>query len=236
VICSLAKGNVQLSLFLTIFTNFLAIFTVPLLLTLLLDASNLNTGAVSIPIGQLILTLVFDLLIPLFVGKLIRHSSDKALFLIKKFPWFLKLSSSACLCLIPFMRVAQSSSFFSSVAAQDYVVLILAVIASHWMFLIGNYLMITRMVKLQRPEVVTVTVMGSQKSMPFALTVLEALPLTIFGQSGLVVIAIVISHLFQTLFDSIFFQYLADRHDKLVETELVQLQEERAADEQVPAA
>jgi predicted Na+-dependent transporter len=117
------------------------------------------------------------------------------------------------------MRVAQSAAFFGGVRAQDYVLLVLAASGCHILFLVANYALARHALKLPLADVKCVTIMASQKSIPMTLILIEALPESLIGNLGLVAIPVIIAHLFQTLFDSMFGQRWAEADAKKTDSD-----------------
>lgn len=91
-----AKGNVALSLGLTVATNLLATVTVPFVLQLFFTGSDASIDAVN-----LLVKLLLTILLPLIVGKVLRELSGHVRRFIAAHKLALKLASSGFLVLIP---------------------------------------------------------------------------------------------------------------------------------------
>lgn len=94
-----AGGNQPLALMLSVGSNLLAVISVPLWLSAVLNSTGVEMDA-----GSLLLKLVLSLLLPLIVGRLLQRVAAVR-GAVKKYNVFLKLGSAAALCLIPYVHL-----------------------------------------------------------------------------------------------------------------------------------
>ena len=95
-----ADGNQPLALMLSVGTNLLAVVSVPLWLSAVLNSTGVEMDA-----GSLLLKLIVSLLVPLVVGKLLQGVAAVR-DAVKTYGTFLKLASAAALCTIPYVWLA----------------------------------------------------------------------------------------------------------------------------------
>lgn len=205
-----ALGNVALALMLTVVTNIVGVFTAPLFVTWSLDifvadqGSDSETGEdvdIDLDPVPLILKLVFTIIVPISVGKALRHFEAVRAF-AKTYSVKLKLLSSALLVLIPWMKVSASADSFKEVSAAAFFIMWSVGTCWHLVFLIMNYSATQYALRLALHEQIAVVIVASQKTLPVSITILEFLPEDVIGSPGLVAIPIIVSHLSQILIDS----------------------------------
>jgi solute carrier family 10 (sodium/bile acid cotransporter), member 7 len=188
-----ARGNVALALLLTVLTNVAGIFTVPFLLSWRLDVG----GHVELSAGDLLVKLSLSILLPLVVGKLLRRRLGC---------WAdahgegLGLVSNMALATVPWLTFSNSSQRLAQVAPLSLLAIVLGGTAVHLVFLALNRLG-AQALRLGRPETLAVVLVGSQKTLPVALTVLAFLPVSA-EIKGLIAIPCVASHLSQIFVDA----------------------------------
>ena len=193
-----AKGNQALALLLTVSSNLLGIFTVPFFLSLLLAV-----GDISIDPTPLLTKLLLLILLPLVVGKVARDQIPAVLRFVKKAKAkgnALTNFSNFCLILIPWMKLSASQSALAGLSAPEVIGLLGCGLVIHAVYLGFNFGMAT-LLRLPLPEKKSVVVMGSQKTLPMAMTVLTFLPPS-FGEPGLIAIPCILSHLTQIFVDA----------------------------------
>mmetsp|Transcript_2408 Transcript_2408/g.5548 ORF Transcript_2408/g.5548 Transcript_2408/m.5548 type:complete len:508 (+) Transcript_2408:152-1675(+) len=213
IITGQAKGNVALALMLTVSTNIIGVFTGPLFASSSIgvyvnyygpigtatDDESVNVSVNPVPI---ILQLIFEILVPLAIGKLLRTWKPIA-DLVKYFSTTLKLLSSLFLVLIPWMKISSSAESFSQIDGLSFVYMWLTAIGIHIFYLAFNFVFAHFALRLKLPALIAVVLTCSQKTLPVAITVLQYLPTDIIGSVGLVTIPVVVCHLMQILIDSV---------------------------------
>ena len=148
----------------------------------------------------MVFKLIFTMLMPLLVGKLLQRWGKIRLW-VSAHGKHLKLASSGFLCIIPWMKVSSSADEFKTVPASSFVLVLVAGIVVHLIYLCLNYSVAEWLLCLPLNEKKATVIITSQKTLPVAMTVLEFLPPTL-GQKGLIAIPIIASHLMQIIIDA----------------------------------
>lgn len=206
VVTNIAQGNVPLSLLLSVTTNLLGVLILPIFVAWMIQLFYANQAvaavSISLDVVGMVINLIFTLLFPLIVGKVLRDVSPSIQRFVLKHSLALKVASAFFLCAIPWMKISQSADTFSTVSAQNYVILIFACVGIHALYLVLNYTTTRFLIPLNLSEQKAVVLCASQKTLPVAMSVLELLPATVVSNPGLVAIPIIIAHLFQTVMDA----------------------------------
>jgi sodium/bile acid cotransporter 7 len=193
-----AKGNDAIALLLTIVSNVLGVFTMPLWLTALLADSGL--GHIDIP--DLLLKLTITTLVPSLLGKALRDCNRRAEAFAKRYRTELSMFSTANLAFV----VWQTLSGARNTLFQQPVGSVLAaaglVISVHLVLLAINYVVVRKVFKTQLVEAIAVVIMASQKSAPVAVTVVSYVTYDAQLQ-GILAIPSIIGQLFQIFFGAL---------------------------------
>ncbi|KAF0182191.1 MAG: Uncharacterized protein FD164_1258 [Nitrospirae bacterium] len=156
VMTAIGRGNVPLSLFICVLGNFLAIFTIPVSLSLLVSIGT----SIELPVFKMLSGLLLTVLVPTVLGQIVRQSVKA------KLPPYKKLSSIFQQCvvlLIIFNAVASSTNRI--VEAGSAVILVLAfMVVLHSLVLAMNY-GISKGIGLDRASTVAFTIHASQKTL-----------------------------------------------------------------------
>ena len=193
---SQARGNVALALLLTVTTNLVGVFTIPFVLVAVLGAM----GQVELSATDLLGKLCLSILLPLAAGRWLRRFLGA---------WAdanrtrITALSNLALISIPWMKFSDSSERLAAVAVPGLLMLILAGLVIHGVYLAVNDAA-TRLLRLDAPARRAVVLMASQKTLPVALTVLALIPdeAVAPGLKGLLAIACITSHLGQIFVDA----------------------------------
>jgi sodium/bile acid cotransporter 7 len=193
-----ALGNWTLSLLLSVVTNLLAILVLPFTIGFVFDSSNMD---VELDVVKMLTKLVLTILVPLLIGKGIAKFSARIHAFVARHGVALKLTSSFFLCMIPFMKCSKSADKILDVDIVDLLLLVLAGIGMHVLFLVFNHLSVRGCLRLPLPERIAVTLMGSQKTLAIAAAVIEFLPEG--GEDkGFLIIACIVAHFVQIVIDA----------------------------------
>ena len=194
---SQARGNVALAVLLTVTTNLAGVFTIPFVLVYVLGAM----GQVELSATDLLGKLCLSILVPLAAGRGLRRllgswaDANRAR---------LTGLSNLALISIPWMKFSESSERLAAVALADLLMLILAGLVIHGVYLAINDAA-TRLLRFDAPTRKAVVLMASQKTLPVALTVLALIPDEAVspGVKGLLAIPCITSHLGQIFVDAV---------------------------------
>jgi len=192
-----ARGNVALALLLTVLTNIAGIFTVPFALAILLNPVLQTIGPVELSAADLLAKLCLSILLPLAVGKYLRRfvagwvNAHRAR---------LSFSSNVALISVPWMKFSQSSERLMQVAPLEMVLLVVAGLAIHVLYLLLNTGAV-KLLPIKWAEGKAVVLLASQKTLPVAMTVLAFLPVPDEAK-GLIAIPCITFHLGQIFLDA----------------------------------
>lgn len=194
VITRQAGGSPWLSILLTLLLSFAGVFASPLLLKLLI--TEVEGG---LPVGSLILTLISTVAVPLALGWTIRKISEP--------PWLRHLPT---LCIIAAVWLS-TSRHQTDLVSLDLISLLAMTSSATGLHLLMTSVawMAGRILRLQRPERISLAIVGGQKTLPFSLALLGSLSVGNEAEH-LIALAIafcVIFHFCQILIDSIWAEY-----------------------------
>ena len=200
VITEVAEGNSVLAIVLTILLNLLGLLTIPFILKLLFK----NVPDITVNPLSLFLKLFFIIFIPFILGKILKKQ-------IPVLPGiaFVKLVPSISVVAAVWMCLSVSISGIHEMYMLEVIKILLSVILIHVVFLIFNYL-ITVFFRISKEDTEAFIFVVSQKTMPLAILVLS----TISNNLSLGIIACVIYHFMQVLFDSILASFVSKRKNK----------------------
>ena len=204
----LAGGNSALALAMTVLSNLLGILIVPF------SVSKLVAGGVgaSVPAAELFKSLIFTLLIPLILGKVLRESFKGVADFADSNRQLLSKLNSLLLSLVPWIQVSRSRSLLLAVNPAVFLVAVIMGILLHLVLLGFNALSIqmlsavsggSKSVFAKKENASALLLVASQKTLPVMIAVVDQLG-GIFGESGLLVLPCVAAHLNQIIMDSFF--------------------------------
>ena len=233
-----AKGNFALALLLTVVSNLVGIFTAPFFLSLLLSVEGIELDPV-----PLLINLLFTLLLPLAVGKLLREScSQRVLPILKRHKQLISNASNLFLMCIPWMKLSSSQAALLELSAGAIAGLVGCGLVIHAIYLLLNFAVATYVLPLHRASrgldiKKSVVIMGSQKTLPMAMTILSFFPEAL-GEAGLIAIPCILSHLTQIFADAFLAAKWAHVTEKREEDDGFDnaISITRAAEEQDPSA
>lgn len=194
VITEVSRGNTVLALFLTIAINIIGIFTMPFVL----DISLRATGSIDIDQTALLLKMLYFVLFPFVIGKIIRNVSRKETVS----PLWSYINSS-CVILMVYSSASASHGTFSDLTASDYLLILTAVAAVHILLLATNYLTGKRL-KLCSADNKAMLFVTSQKTLAIALAVLANINI----DTGSAIVVCLAFHFFQLFIDSALASFL----------------------------
>ena len=156
IMTAIARGNVPLSLFICILTSFLAIFTIPLMLNMLLSVG----GTVELPVLKMLGGLVIKVLVPIILGQIARPFIRK---FVQQINHPLSVFQSWVIILIIFRAVSSSADNIGQ-AGTAIISIIAFMVFLHFFMLFVNY-GIAHVLKLDRPSITAFTIHTSQKTL-----------------------------------------------------------------------
>lgn len=191
VMTGAAGGNMAHALVITILANGLAVFTIPVALSLLL---NLVGGTVVINIDKLaiVMKLGFYVLLPLCTGLTIKFFTKS---FIDRFALKLQVLNQWLVLGIVWMAMSQARDAIINTGGSVGIVFLL-VFGFHGILLIFAGLF-SKLLKLGRGRRESVIFMGSQKTLPLSVI----LQVSLFPQYGLALVVCVLHHMVHLLMD-----------------------------------
>lgn len=156
IMTAIARGNVPLSLCICILTSFLAIFTIPLMLNMLLSVG----GKIELPVLKMLGGLIVKVLVPIILGQIVRPLMKD---FIQRINQPLSIFQSIIIILIVF-RAVSSSAENLNLAGTTILSIIAFMTFLHFFMLLLNY-GIAILLKLERPSITAFTIHTSQKTL-----------------------------------------------------------------------
>lgn len=197
-----AGGSFAMALMLSVTTNMVGVFTVPFVLSLLLEIEHV-AALEPLPLLTKLLAMLFT---PLLLGKGLQESSSRARRFVRSHKKLLANVSNVCLATMPWMKLSLSRESIVSLGAADLASLASGALVIHLVYLTFNYGMSHYVWGFPKELEKAVVIMGSQKTFPVAITVATALPLSV-GEPGLIAIPIIVAQQTQIFCDA----FLASR-------------------------
>ncbi|TVQ98616.1 MAG: hypothetical protein EA399_10430 [Desulfovibrionales bacterium] len=169
VMTAMALGNVPLSLFICVLCNFFSLLTIPLVLNGILGVMGdmLHLGeAVSLPVGNILLTLSTIVLLPTVLGQVVRPWLKERIAPYKK---AFSVFSQSVVLLIIFNAVSSSVGVVGTVGL-GFIGLFGFMILLHTLILALNFA-ISRGIRLDMPSTAAFTIHTSQKTLTISYLV-----------------------------------------------------------------
>ncbi|XP_043703101.1 probable sodium/metabolite cotransporter BASS4, chloroplastic [Telopea speciosissima] len=202
----LVGGNSALALAMTVISNLLGIFIVPLSLSKFIAAGV----GVPVPTEQLFRSLIATLLVPLILGKVTRDIFNGVAECVDQNRKLFSMISAIFLSLVPWIQVSRSRPLLLMVKPAVFFVAILMGTVLHLILLALNALLIKILssvpggresVFAKKENTRAVVIVASQKTLPVMVAVVEQLGGAL-GESGLLVLPCVAAHINQIIVDS----------------------------------
>lgn len=192
VMTGASGGNMAHALFVTVLANSMAIFTIPVVLSLLVHLIG-GDAVVNIDKAGIMIKLTCFVILPLLVGIWIRRTFSDSLTRILP---FLQPFNQFLIVIIVWMGLSQARSVIVGEGKTiGYIVVLSAVF--HGILLAAAGLLVL-WGKLERGRRESVIFMGAQKTLPLSII----LQVTVFPQYGQALVFCVIHHLVHLLMDS----------------------------------
>jgi sodium/bile acid cotransporter 7 len=203
-----ARGNAALALMLTIVTNVLGVFILPFTIPLVISQAQ----SVSLNPTDLLIKLVMTILIPLIIGKILRESSAWIRKQVAKHKVALGLLNNGSLICIVWLTLSSAQEQVVHTGFGTLCLIFLAAILLHVVYLIVNYILV-KIFRLPHREAAAVLIMGSEKTLPMAVTVIAATG-TALGSTGQLTVPCVLAHISQVLIDAFLCDYIGKKEEK----------------------
>lgn len=163
VMTALALGNVPLSLFICVLTNFASILTIPFILTQLLQFTG---ASVDLPVVSMLFSLVLKVLVPTLIGQILRPHLGARLQPYKK-----QVSIFNQTIVLMIILNAMSSAADRLLGSDIAIVwLFVFMFGLHLLILATNF-GISRIIRLDLPSTAAFTIHTSQKTLTISYIV-----------------------------------------------------------------
>lgn len=193
VMTGAAGGNMAQALAITILANGLAVFTIPVVLSLLL---NLVGGSTVVYIDKpaIMIKIGLYVLLPLCIGLIIKYKYVTKIF-IKRFALRMQTLNQCLVLAIVWMAMSQARDAIVHSGPSAGIVFLL-VFCFHGILLAGAGFL-TRLLKIGKGRRESVIFMGGQKTLPLSII----LQVSLFPQYGLALVVCVLHHMIHLLMD-----------------------------------
>lgn len=191
VMTGAAGGNMAHALFVTILSNFLSIFTIPLILGFMLQFLNQDKD-ISIDQLSIIIRLTLLVLVPLTAGMLIKTMILKSEQLKK---YNLGLVNQWMIVGVVFISLGSAKQVLLGKGIELMYILILSIIY-HFALLAVAFALV-KLFKIERGRYESIVFMGAQKTLALALV----LQVTYFPEFGMALLVCVIHHIVHLMMD-----------------------------------
>ena len=163
VMTAMALGNVPLSLFICVLTNFAALLTIPFILTNLLHFTGTS---IDLPVAGMLFSLVLKVLVPTLIGQLLRPRMAAMIFPYKK---QISIFNQSIILMIILNAV---SSAADRLLESDITIVWLFVFmfGLHTLILAMNF-GLSRIIRLDLPSTAAFTIHTSQKTLTISYLV-----------------------------------------------------------------
>jgi len=197
VMTGTAGGNMAHALFVTILSNFIAIFSIPVILSILLSFLD-QQKVLLIDRSTIIIKLIFLVLFPLMIGVMSKAWVFKPGKLAKS--WLQRLNQWMIIAIVFISFSGTKQVVLSSGPTFFYIVVLVSVF--HLM-LLGFSFLLVRIFSVEKGRCESIVFMGSQKTL--ALSVM--IQVTYFSEFGTALLVCVIHHIIHLMMDG----YLSTR-------------------------
>jgi len=162
VLTAIGRGNIPLSLFICVVTNFLSIFTIPVALNILLQFGH----SIDLPVLKMMKSLLVIVMLPTLLGQILRIKISRVIAPFKK---YFSIFSQLIVLLIIFNAVASSTGKISQLGFK-IIFIFMFMILLHGIILLMNFA-ISRLIRLDQPSTTAFTIHTSQKTLTIAYIV-----------------------------------------------------------------
>ena len=203
IMTAIARGNVPLSILICILTSFIAIFTIPVMLDILLSVGS----DIEFPVLQMFMGLVLKVLVPIVLGQILRPLCKHT---IKRYEHQLSIFQSCIIILIIFNVVNRSAPHIGQ-AGTALIGVALFVAFLHFFMLLVNY-WIAHLIRLDPPSVIAFTIHTSQKTLAVSYIVWAG---HFAQQYPMAFIPAIICQLVQMAVGTSVARYFRERHEQI---------------------
>ncbi|RLB94522.1 MAG: bile acid:sodium symporter [Deltaproteobacteria bacterium] len=191
VMTGAAGGNMAHALFITILSNFIAIFSIPVILSILLSSLDQQKILV-IARGAIIIKLIFLVLFPLMIGIVAKARIFKP-GQLGKFKF--QILNQWMIIGIVFISVSGTKQVILGSGLTFFY--ILALVSGFHLMLLGCSFLLVRFFRVEKGRYESIIFMGSQKTLALAVMI----QVTYFSEFGTALLVCVIHHIVHLMMD-----------------------------------
>lgn len=197
VMTECAYGNMAHALFVTIVANTLAVFTIPVALSLLITSFG-DSRTIEIDTLAIMLKIAFLVLLPLALGMLIQHIGRNRILHLRS---QVQIINQLLVLMIVWMGMCQSRD---TIVSGGSAALPIAIISfSYHLLLVLSAMGVTKLLNIGPGRRESVIFMGGQKTLPLSV-ILQS---TLFPDYGLALVVCVGHHIIHLVMDA----YIVER-------------------------
>ncbi len=189
VMTGVAGGNMAHALFITIISNALGIFSIPIVLSFLTSLVHFNKSIV-IDKGSIMLKLLFIVLLPLMIGIILKAIVPSSKKIIR-----LQIINQCLIVLIVFISLSSAKQVLLGDGVTFLYILILVAVFHLFLLLLSFGLIKT--FKINRGRYESILFMGSQKTLPLSVMIQVAY----FSEFGIALAVCVVHHIVHLMID-----------------------------------
>jgi len=191
VMTGAAGGNMAHALFVTLISNFIGIFSIPVVLSILLSFLNQEKG-LNIDQGSIIIKLVFLVLIPLMIG----IGAKAVIAKNRSYNKFkLQLINQCMVIGVVFISIASAKQVLLGKGVTVFYILFL--VSAFHLILLGISFLLVKVFNVKKGRYESVIFMGSQKTLPLSVMI----QVTYFDEFGTALLVCVIHHIVHLIID-----------------------------------
>ncbi|CAK0786867.1 hypothetical protein CVIRNUC_010081 [Coccomyxa viridis] len=209
-----AGGNTTLALMLLVLSNTLAVFIAPFLIKAMLAS---RSDGIHLDSAGLLINLVVTVLAPSIVGKVIRELIPPVGKWVSSNRVTMGLLNNGTLIIIVWIQLCSAHRKIFQQPFQDIVLIIIGAVLLHFVFVAINWPLVALM-RFPPKEAIAVLIMSSQKTMPFAVSIIALLPASL-GSKGLLTLPPLVAQVSQLFCDIWIARYFAHKIDAQTEAE-----------------
>ncbi len=196
VMTGFAGGNIAHALLITIISNSLAVFTIPVTLSLLLSYAG-NSISVSIDKTAMMVKIALYVLLPLVAGMSFKYYSERrGSSLIEKYRSIFQIINLILVAGVVWMGISHARSLIMERGSDLWTVLMIVILFHTAMIFISLFTIKT--LKLEKRKRESVVLMGIQKTLALSIVI----QVTLFPQFGLALVFCVMHHIIHLIMDT----------------------------------
>ena len=202
VITENAGGDSILAMILTVSLNLIGLITIPVVIKLIFS----NMSSINVHSEELFFKLLLIIFVPFVIGNTLKRVKSDIKGIV-----YIKLLPSIMVVLGVWICLSTSIGFIEKACIEDLIMIVVTSVLIHTTFLAFNFA-VAKILRISSESLEAFLFVVSQKTMPLAILVL----VSVCKDFGRGVIACVIYHFMQILYDSVLASIVSKRKNRLV--------------------